>query len=233
MLDHRAGLRERMDHPDFSPQEVIDTFRFIEPINRWFGGYRPLMSFLKRESQSWRPDRTYHILDAGCGSGDVPAALVRWGRRHGYHLRVNAIDNHPQTVELARQKCQDYPEITVSLRDMTDLNEDVADYVTASMFLHHFSDEEVPHVLDRLLAHCRCKVIINDLLRDPVAYLVTWLFSLLTPAVFRHDARLSVRKGFTVEELHKLLPAGSSPNYRLETHFFYRFLLILSKGESP
>ena len=220
-----------MDCHDFSPQEVIDTFRFIEPVNRWCGGYRPLISFFRRESRTWDRDRTCHILDVGCGSGDIPAALVRWGRRHGHRLRVTAVDCHPETVELAQQNCRDYPEISVSLRDVFDLRDGDADYVMASMFLHHFPNDEAASVLTHLLSLCRRKVVVNDLRRAPLAYLGTWLFSLLASPVVRHDARLSIRKGFALEELHRILIAGSLRHYRLETHFFYRFLLILSKED--
>ena len=218
-----------MDCPDFSAEEVRDTFRFIEPVNRWFGGHRPLTAFFERESRAWDPTHTIHILDAGCGSGDVPAALVRWARRTGRSIRVHAIDNNADTVRLARRQCSAYPEITVSQADVFDLRGAPADYVTASMFVHHFPNETVPALFEHLLAHCRRKVIINDLLRSPLAYLATWLFSLPASRVFRHDARLSVRRGFSVEELHRLLLASGYAHYRLETHFFYRFLLILSK----
>jgi len=84
-------------------------------------------------------------------------------------------------------------------------------------------------VFEHLLAHCKHKVVINDLLRSPLAYLATWLFSLPASRVFRHDARLSVRRGFSIEELHRLLLASAQTQYLLETHFFYRFLLVLSK----
>ena len=69
----------------------------------------------------------------------------------------------------------------------------------------------------------------GDLLRDPLAYIATWFFSLPASRVCRHDARLSVRRGFTIDDLRRVLLAGALQQYELETHFFYRFLLILSK----
>jgi 2-polyprenyl-3-methyl-5-hydroxy-6-metoxy-1,4-benzoquinol methylase len=221
-----------MDCVDFSPREVIDTFRFIEPVNRWFGGHRPLISLFRRERRTWAGGRTYRILDVGCGSGDIPIALARWGRRRGCQLRIEAVDSHPATVKLAQQNCRDYPEISVSQRNVFDLEQAHSDYVVASMFLHHFPDDEIVAVLSHLLKLCTRKVIVNDLRRDPLAYAGTWLFSLLTSPVFRHDARLSVRRGFTVEELRSLALPGFLYNVQLETHFFYRFLLVLSKEET-
>lgn len=241
MLNRRAVVSERMDALDFSRQEVVDTFQFIGPVNRWFGGYRPLIAFFNGESRQWSRDQTYRVLDVGCGAGDIPVALVRWARQKGFRLQIQAIDHHPETVRLAQQTCQAYPEIAVAQRDMADLRSENADYVLASMFLHHFRDEDIPSVLCHLLAQCRSqaegqtnspKVVINDLLRAPLAYAGTWLFSVAAPAVFRHDARLSVRKGFTLPELRRLLAASGLRQYRLETYFFYRFLLVLYK-ENP
>jgi hypothetical protein len=87
-------------------------------------------------------------------------------------------------------------------------------------------------VLTRLLERCRIGLVVNDLVRSPLHYGGTWLFTLLTSAVFRHDARLSVRKGFVPAELEQLLRAQGLRHFRLERHFFYRFLLILSKEAS-
>ena len=79
---------------------------------------------------------------------------------------------------------------------------------------------------------CRHRLVVNDLMRSRLAYSATWLFTLVTPAVFRHDARMSVRRGFNLDELGELLSAHSFHHYRLEKHFFYRFMLIVARGEA-
>lgn len=227
----RASGVEWMDRTDFGRQQVLDTFRFLKPVNRWFGGRKPFISFFRRESSSWDRHTTYHVLDVGCGVGDVAVALARWARRQGHRLQLHGIDRNPFVIELARQHCQRYAEIFLACQDVFDLNGQAYDYVVSSQFLHHFPDERVPAVLDRLRELCRRKVVVNDLLRTPLAYASTWLFTLLTSDVFRHDARLSVRRGFTLAELETLLNDHHFKGWSLERHFFYRFLLILSKGE--
>ena len=230
MLNDRASGPEYMDGPDFDLNAVEDTFRFLVPVNRLFGGIRPALSFFRRQSRSWDPQQTYRILDAGCGAGDVSIALVRWARRSGYRLQIDAVDLHPLVAELARERCRDYPEITVfCCKDVLDLEDGGHDYVHASQFVHHFPDEEVVPLLKHLLGLCRRQVVVNDLVRAPLAYLSTWLFTLWTSQVFRHDARLSVRRGFKVDELSELLRQGGLHSFRLERHFFYKFLLILDK----
>ena len=230
MLERRALGQELLDGPEFGLQEVVGTFRFLVPVNRWLGGIKPGLSFFQRESRDWDRHTTYHILDAGCGVGDVPLALARWARRQGYHIQVHAMDRHPIIVQLARQKCRGYPEISLSCQDVFRLKgQQQYDYVHASQFVHHFPNEDVPSVLRHLLSLCRHKLVVNDLVRAPVAYLSTWLFTLVTSRVFRHDARLSVRRGFTIDELTTLLTNGGFHGFQLERRFFYRFLLVLNK----
>ena len=67
--------------------------------------------------------------------------------------------------------------------------------------------------------------------RTTLAYLATWLFTLFGTPVFRHDARLSVRRGFRVGELRSLLREGGLSDFSIKRRFFYRILLVLSKVE--
>jgi SAM-dependent methyltransferase len=233
MLNDRASGPEYMDGPDFDLKAVEDTFRFLVPVNRLFGGIRPARSFFRRQSRNWDPQQTYRILDVGCGAGDVAIALVLWARRSGYRLQIDAVDIHPIIADLARERCRDYPEITVfCCKDVLDLEDGGHDYVHASQFVHHFPDEEVVPLLKHLLGLCRRKVVVNDLVRAPLAYLGTWLFTLWTSPVFRHDARISVRRGFKVDELAESLRQGGLQDFSLERHFFYKFLLTLRRQPS-
>jgi hypothetical protein len=69
----------------------------------------------------------------------------------------------------------------------------------------------------------------NDLVRAPLAYWSTWLFTLFANPVFRHDARISVRRGFKRDELASILRRAGLNDYRLSWHFWYRWLLIINK----
>jgi SAM-dependent methyltransferase len=227
MLEGRRTEPEWMDGPEFGPAEVADTFRFLVPVNRVFGGIGPGLDFFRRESRTWDPGRTYCVLDAGAGVGDFSRHLARWARRSGQRLVIRAVDQHPLVVEEGRARSRDYPEITFAEEDVLALEGQMCDYVHASQFVHHFPDDEVVPLLNHLRRLCRHKVVVNDLVRAPLHYLGTWLLTLFGPAVFRHDARISVRRGFKMDELAALLNAGGVHDYRLERHFLYRFLLIV------
>jgi 2-polyprenyl-3-methyl-5-hydroxy-6-metoxy-1,4-benzoquinol methylase len=229
VFERRATALEKLDRQDFGQEEVRGTFRYPVPVNRWFGGIRPQLRFFQRESLGWERRCPQSILDVGCGAGDVAVALVRWGRQHGQRIRIRAIDSHPDIVDLARQRCREYPEISVHLQNVLETRTVLYDYVHASQFLHHVEDAEVGNVLRHLLGMCRRAVVVNDLVRSPLHYGAAWLLSLLASPVFRHDARLSIRKGFRLEELRRLLAEQRFADHRLEKHFFYRFLLILTR----
>jgi 2-polyprenyl-3-methyl-5-hydroxy-6-metoxy-1,4-benzoquinol methylase len=218
---------EYLDLPGFSREEADQTFRLLVPVNRVFGGVRPQRSFFRRESRDWDRQATYRILDVGSGVGDVAIALVRWARKAGYRLEVDCIDKNPVVVDMARENCSAYPEISVARHDIMDLHDLDYDYVHAAQFVHHFPDPEVGPLLRHLQTLCRSKLVVSDLVRAPLAYLSTWVFTLFSPPVFRHDARISVRRGFKLDELDRLLREAGFSDYRLERHFFYRLLLTM------
>jgi 2-polyprenyl-3-methyl-5-hydroxy-6-metoxy-1,4-benzoquinol methylase len=233
MLRKRASSEDEwMDAADFSHEQVVDTFRLLVPVNYLFGGIRPALSFFRRESQTWDREHTYRVLDAACGVGDASLALAKWARRDGYRLQIDGTDHHPSAIELGRERCEGYPEINLHVQDVLQLNGLAYDYVHASQFIHHFADDEIVPLLRHLLTLCQRKVVINDLVRAPLHYLGTWSLTLFTPAVFRHDARLSVRRGFRVNELRALLIQGGMSGFYLKRYFFYRLLLVLERASS-
>ena len=79
------------------------------------------------------------------------------------------------------------------------------DYAVASMCFHHFSDSQIIAVLQRLRRFVRRGVLINDLRRSRAALLAVRPLLISMPLAVRHDALLSIRRGFKVDELKHLL----------------------------
>ena len=76
---------------------------------------------------------------------------------------------------------------------------------SASLFLHHFPPEDVARLL-REMGRVARVVVVNDLHRHPLAYHAIRTLARLSPSeMFRHDAPMSVRRGFTGPELDALL----------------------------
>ena len=228
MLERRATEEEIIETGPLTRREVRESFRFIERVNRWLGGTEAILSFFRQESETWESGRAYRLLDVGCGSGDIPLTLVRWCRARGYQIHIEAVDAHPFIVELARERCQGFPEIIPLQADIFAYEgSGVYDYILLSTFIHHFSEERIVSLLRKLCPLCRGKIVINDLWRRPEAYFWAYLFTLFAPRLIRHDARLSIRRGFRPEELKKLLEEAGIARYRLEEKSGYRFLLVI------
>ena len=77
----------------------------------------------------------------------------------------------------------------------------------ASMCFHHFSDSQILALIQQLRGFVLDSVMINDLRRSPIASIAASLLLAGTraPAGVRHDAMLSIRRGFRVNELSSLL----------------------------
>jgi 2-polyprenyl-3-methyl-5-hydroxy-6-metoxy-1,4-benzoquinol methylase len=149
------------------------------------------------------------LLDIATGSADLPIAAVRWARKAGFDLRVTGIDLHATTLELAREhlgRNRDVADaITLEPGDALRLSDRFAarsfDYVHAGLFLHHLSDLEALTVLSIMDKLARAGIVWNDLPRTRIALGVTYLITLPTPAIVRHDATVSVRAGFSRDEV--------------------------------
>ena len=88
--------------------------------------------------------------------------------------------------------------------------------VTASLFLHHFDEAELPEILAGLHRLARRALVVNDLHRARVPYLFG---RAAFPLLFRsrvsvEDGLLSIRRGFRADELRAAFAAGRAARRR-------------------
>lgn len=79
------------------------------------------------------------------------------------------------------------------------------DVVHAGMFLHHFEESQIVQLLRIMGALARRMVVWNDLSRDAWSRVGVRVLTLPLPRVVRHDAVLSVDKGFLVRDIRDLI----------------------------
>jgi SAM-dependent methyltransferase len=219
-----------MDRPDNSASDLRGALRDIRWTNRWLGGRSGLL-------QAVRPfllevDRPLTVLDVGTGGADLPLALVRFARGLGRELTVVAVDIDPTTSAIAARETAGCSEVRVLCADARRLPFDGGcfDLVVASLFLHHFEDDEVTALLRAFSATARRAVVVNDLRR----HLIPWAFiaaaARLTARhpMYVHDAPLSVLRGFTPDELRLAAQRAGAKRVRLERRWPYRLLMTLT-----
>jgi 2-polyprenyl-3-methyl-5-hydroxy-6-metoxy-1,4-benzoquinol methylase len=239
-LTRRRFVPEFMDDPLIDPAELAASLRFIRLVNARLGGASAALGHVRRWTKEWPADRPLLVLDVGTGAADIPLALLRWGRSRGLCLRITAVDNHARTLECARAYLMaqgvtvgDLEEPTGSIELVQEDARALArrfpatrfDISHAGMFLHHLPDVEILTVLRIMERLSRIALIWNDLVRDPVSAVAIRLLTLGMPAAIRHDAVVSVEKGFKRREAIDLARRSGLREIEHRRHLFGRFTL--------
>ncbi len=224
MLEERAKGCELLDAPDCDPQLATESYRFMEGVNRLYGGTRVILNALSCELRSLPRTTPLRILDIGSGGCDIPLAVARWGRTQGRDIAITCVDHNTQALERARAALghQDWASITLEQADIFHYKPvALFDFALTSMVLHHFSVEEIDTLIEHLRGFVSRALIVNDLRRSLLNYLACWFAVRPCEEGVRHDALLSIRRGFTPAELRAILCAHD-PAATVETAWFCR-----------
>lgn len=225
----RAEQPERMDDRSIGGAELAEALRQLSWINRLLGAawvtWEGVVRFWR---EAGRPARL-HLLDVGAGSGDINRLLLRWADRAGVALSITLLDIHPETCAHAARQFQGDPQISVEQGDLLRLAPGRADIVTASLVLHHLPTAQLPGALLGLKRAARLGVVINDLHRHPfAASFIGGATRLLSRnPMIRHDAPLSVRRGFRAADLDALRQVDGLDGLRYRWRPFFRYLITL------
>jgi 2-polyprenyl-3-methyl-5-hydroxy-6-metoxy-1,4-benzoquinol methylase len=172
------------------------------------------------------------ILDIGSGSCDIPLAVSRWARAPGIPLHFTCLEMAGHAVDIARRQLARAGDPAVQLLQEDVLTHQPAepyDLAVASMCFHHFSNAQILTLLQRLRGFVLNSVLINDLRRSRLASLAARLLlaDTGTPAGVRHDALLSIRRGFKISELSTLLRQLDSVTVSVEPARWFRIAAII------
>ncbi len=215
-----------MDRPQPVTAELASDLRNLRQLNRHFGSYRLIDHFLRR----WlRPRSRLRILDLATGSGDIPRLVVDYARSVGAGVAVDAVDQQPSTLEIARSLSENYPEIDFLEGDVLSFGEEPYDLVLCSLALHHFQEEGAVTLLKRCRQLSNKYVLVSDLRRGLLATVGVYL---LTTFVFREpmtrvDARLSAERAFSFREFSSLAERAGWKNFGHARFAFARQALWL------
>lgn len=221
----RASECEHLDDPGCDPALAVASYRFMTLINTFTGGTAVVRRFLAARAREREPGTTLRVLDIGSGSCDIPVTISRWAKRRGMKMQFTCLETSQRAIELAKARLggEDDAELHVFQEDVfTHQPSEPYDVATASMCFHHFSDVQIQDLLQKLRSIVRGGVLINDLRRTPAALIGAWLLTVGTHAGLRHDAMLSVRRGFTVCELTTLLQQIPDLTVRVKAAWCFR-----------
>jgi ubiquinone/menaquinone biosynthesis C-methylase UbiE len=167
------------------------------------------------------------VLDVATGGGDIP----RWIVRRRLPVEVVAADLHPQMLRLARGWSAGLPIrfLRCDARRLPFRDRSV-DLVLCSLMLHHLTEADAAEVLRELGRVTRRRLVVNDLRRSRVAYILIWLITRLSRnRLTRYDSPASVERAFTPAELAALAREAGLDRLgrvRIHQHLYYRMALV-------
>lgn len=128
-------------------------------LNAWYE--RPAMIDLAGDIEGRR------VLDAGCGSGPLTAALREKG------ATVSGFDLSPSMIDLARERLGEDTDLQVAdLGERLPYEDDSFDVVVCSLALHYLKDWEAPLTELRRILRSGGRLVVS--VPHPVAYLVNY-----------------------------------------------------------
>lgn len=225
----RSAQQEIMDDASIQGARLDGALRELAFINAWLGGDATSRKGVRQCLRRIPNGATLSVLDVGAGgSGLLPAIASLHPNVTVTSLDLNwracahSVEAHPSVVVVNGSA------LALPFREQS------FDIVHASLFLHHFTEQELRAMLFSLNLIARHGVVINDLRRSVVSYLgialLTRLFS--RSAMIKNDAPLSVRRGFTREELACLCLPLPSATFTIQRTWAFRWLVCIVKNDA-
>ena len=184
-----------------------DTLDKLGSINKWLGGNRITIDGIGQLLKGKPKNKTYTIIDLGCGHGDILRLVADFGRKQGYDFELIGIDANQDAIDYANELSENYPELTFRNEDIfsKEFQNIEFDIALTTLFLHHFKEEEILKVLSNLSTKATLGVVVNDLQRSEIAYgLFKLLGVVISNYMIKQDGLTSILRAFKREDLERI-----------------------------
>ena len=228
MIPQRSNENELLDQGAGSLADVRANLHEMWRFNQLFAGVSTLTRYLNvNVSQPMR------VVDVGSGSGNLALALCTWAQQHDVEMVVYPLDFSARHLAIAQETVETTPNVQLLQADGLALPfaPDSIDYFVSSLFLHHFSPESLVALLRETYRLARRGIIMSDIVRGhlPLAAFRVTQPLLARHFLTRHDGILSIKRGYTPQELTELAHEAGLLNVRVVRHFPWRMTLVADK----
>jgi len=228
---YRSKKMEIMD--DFNIKGIVhrDTLDKIELVNRLLGGNKVTIAGLKKLLKNQPKDKMIRIIDLGCGNGDILRDIAMLGRKNNYSFKLIGIDANASAIEYARELSETYPEINFKKINIfsDDFKKQSYDIVLCTLFLHHFSNDELIQILRSTIKSASIGIVVNDLHRNKLAYYLFKFIGYFTKnKVVIEDGLISILRAFKRKDLVKISNQING-KFSIQWKWAFRYLWILKK----
>lgn len=229
-IPHRIDAPELLDAGQGTLDDVQASLGDLWRINRYLGGLSAITAHLYPRLLRCREAV---IADIGTGAAHIPLHIAEWARLRGIKMRIVGLDFSARNLRFAQTYTNQAPEIALLQADANALPFAPAsiDYVISSLFLHHFTPDQVIALLRQAAACARCGLVVSDLERGWLPY---WGFKAAQPIfarsyLTRYDGAVSVLRAYTAAELRAFADAAGLRGVRIHQHFPFRITLTADR----
>ena len=147
------------------------------------------------------------------------------------HLQIHCLDINQRACSYLKKHSDDVKVICGDILNLPFNINTPFDIIHASLFLHHFNEEEIKEIIVTLLKLCNRGIIINDLRRSIFAWMgIKILSSLFSKSrEVKYDGPLSVRRGFIKKDWMFILKGIAAENYIIKRKWAFRWLIVIYK----
>ena len=222
----RVVIPELLDTDSGTLAEIAAALSDIRQINRWFGGIATTQSMIAQVVRK-HGARSLSLLEVAAGAGYVPHAASAHMRKSGVRLQVTLLDrahSHLKNGSGNGSSAVAGDALALPFADGS------FDLVSSCLFAHHLEPREFVQFVNEALRVGRTAVLINDLVRDPIHLALAYASLALYRSRFnRHDAPASVRRAYTLKEMHEMLGQTTAARVEIERRPVFRMGAIAWK----
>jgi SAM-dependent methyltransferase len=236
-FSRRSYEKELLDRDDIPFEDIKRNMQELDFINTRLGGHKITLRGLTAVMDSGSGTKNggkVSILEIGCGGGDNLRVIKNFCKRKNIGVSLAGVDINPHCIEFAKSR-RENEGIQFYTSDYKLLKlERKPDIIFASLFCHHFTDEEVRNIFRWMKANSRMGFFVNDLHRHPLAYYsIKWLTRSFSKSyLVKNDAPLSVQRGFKRRELEMYNAQCLISNAHLKWQWAFRWLLVVQHKQS-
>lgn len=209
-------------------QETMDAVLYdITRANHWLGGNAITVNAVL-DHIKLHPQAQYRIVDVGCGDGDMLREIAKALRKKSITAALIGVDINERSIAVASTKSQAYPEISYESRDIltTDPSAFRCDILLCTLTMHHFRDPQIIDFIKSFMRVTDGEIIINDLQRSRLAYLLflpfSWVF--MRTSIARQDGLVSIQRSFSRTDLMGYATALGLESYTIKWKWAFRYL---------
>lgn len=229
-LPRTVDEEELLDIGVGNMQDVQASFDDLWRINRFVGGIpaltRHLYPYLIQETE------TMTVIDVAAGSGQISAHIALWAQQNGCRLRIYGLDIASRNLRIASDYLSGSGQCFIQADALQmPLPEAGVDYLISSLFVHHLEPPQVVRFLKESFKCVRKAIIISDLERGRLPLIAFKLGQTIFARSYltRHDGPVSIRRGYTKNELYMMAIEAELTDVSVHRHFPWRITLVAEK----